>query len=1268
MVLDPDPTQIITNAIQNFGKDISHHRSAAELCSKDVNACAHVLGEVSSHIDTAIRKFRDLNSVKASDLERNSDDVMLSVKYIKFLRILCLVCSMNGTDTSVPRDQFLSIIVPLARLIEYTPSDSDVFSASEAALHALLHLFTSSCSYERLRGLRSDIGNSASVRNELWQILKTVITESRDKSSEVKKTAAFSVWLKWFDVQEVQPFASGLIELGPNQELLRCDKSYWHLLQTGLLHGSSNRRKTCLQILSESIQRLHCEVFNEVFVFRPKEKELIAAQFARYRFLFEAISLGRYINQVEECLPYLNWTMSKDSHVHPSWVLVLLQAAFEPSSTEGIRKFVANWYMRGQPDTFPPSKHHLDFLLLSFLPWAMQGTHFTSSFRARDSNADATVSCEHGELLSSCIRGLIQALPDDGFIQLYVSELLLYLCEHGFVHGVAFVLHGIAEALEKRPSWLNRKHVETLIKISERDGYPDVARRAITADCSRLCEIATNHLEDLSTTIGYRALRDRWLKIYHEADGVEIPDRSLLSEEKGPCLTVLVAELEKTKYQCLSGPNLITCYKFISDFLDASEGSLEPANNLEVLHKSKYALGEHSRETKAELPEHQPEITPSDLKSKSQDSDGLDEVHNLFIVVDAVWNEMEIQDYPKRALMDTPSIFLHPVCLSQSMRSSKSAISLRSLLSDILLAMQKICQTRIYAFPPLAAAMRAAYLSNPEVASILPLGKFFVEFANHPPTTKNDFYLEAAVAPLLTARVPRVSFQTYYGVDKSYGFACMFDMLNRLRPEEFKLAQGTLETLLKPWMEQNTPVPTWSKWKTALQLQTMLILVDVVIPSAQLNQGLRLAYLMHFHKLVDIEPLPRYRYLLEWIVIRFYANFPRLRDDLFSRLSTSDHHQPRAIAALIRISALVTCLSDSSPESLLSVITALVAMSASPRIAVRHESQWYFPRLWDHAESKGWVKITSNPALVALNNHIRQLDKYSKPPPERLIDFENHELDHSMTNLVEGGYMGLAPPEAPLAKRQDFQMVWERDAVVLGRWNQRMPPLRIPLGEAFKTVSLPEQASKDAAPAVTKTADSSIGVPLQTKSLLPSTFSALSPDFGHEFEPKFSARPTPVLVIGSLIDAAYNLGGLSRVSEIFGAAALHVNSLDVLRSKDFTSVAVSSERHLPIQELQKDAVRDFLLEKKADGYVVVGLEQTDQSYVLGGGEEERAAKLPFRTVLVIGSEKEGIPAKLLAECDMCVEIKQVGVTRSMNVQTAAAVALYEWSRQHFRGS
>lgn len=181
---------------------------------------------------------------------------------------------------------------------------------------------------------------------------------------------------------------------------------------------------------------------------------------------------------------------------------------------------------------------------------------------------------------------------------------------------------------------------------------------------------------------------------------------------------------------------------------------------------------------------------------------------------------------------------------------------------------------------------------------------------------------------------------------------------------------------------------------------------------------------------------------------------------------------------------------------------------------------------------------------------------------------------------------------------------------------------------------------------------------LQTKS---STWTMPTPSVA---KTQTSAAPDcEIQVLASLIQNPHNLGGLSRVSEIFGASSLAISNLQAVSTKEFTSVSVSSEHWLPITEVRgMTEIKDYIRKRKVEGYTIVGIEQTDSSHILG---KDDSWKLPRKAVLLLGSEREGIPAELLGEVDLCVEIEQRGETRSLNVQTAAAVVCYEWNR-HWR--
>lgn len=71
----------------------------------------------------------------------------------------------------------------------------------------------------------------------------------------------------------------------------------------------------------------------------------------------------------------------------------------------------------------------------------------------------------------------------------------------------------------------------------------------------------------------------------------------------------------------------------------------------------------------------------------------------------------------------------------------------------------------------------------------------------------------------------------------------------------------------------------------------------------------------------------------------------------------------------------------------------------------------------------------------------------------------------------------------------------------------------------------------------------------------------------------------------------------------------------------------------------------------------MGVEQTSSSVSI-----EKLA-FPEKTVLLLGKEKEGIPVEFLQAVDICVEIPQFGIIRSLNVHVSGSVAIWEYTKQ-----
>ncbi|XP_068795100.1 probable methyltransferase TARBP1 isoform X2 [Struthio camelus] len=156
---------------------------------------------------------------------------------------------------------------------------------------------------------------------------------------------------------------------------------------------------------------------------------------------------------------------------------------------------------------------------------------------------------------------------------------------------------------------------------------------------------------------------------------------------------------------------------------------------------------------------------------------------------------------------------------------------------------------------------------------------------------------------------------------------------------------------------------------------------------------------------------------------------------------------------------------------------------------------------------------------------------------------------------------------------------------------------------------------------------------------------------------KLGKSNSRLIVVASLVDKPTNLGGLCRTSEIFGASALVVGSLHYIQDKQFQHLSVSAEQWLPLVEVKPSQLVDYLQQKKTEGYTIIGVEQTVKSFDL------TEYCFPEKSLLLLGNEHEGIPANLIHHLDVCVEIPQQGIIRSLNVHVSGALLIWEYTRQ-----
>jgi tRNA(Leu) C34 or U34 (ribose-2'-O)-methylase TrmL len=150
----------------------------------------------------------------------------------------------------------------------------------------------------------------------------------------------------------------------------------------------------------------------------------------------------------------------------------------------------------------------------------------------------------------------------------------------------------------------------------------------------------------------------------------------------------------------------------------------------------------------------------------------------------------------------------------------------------------------------------------------------------------------------------------------------------------------------------------------------------------------------------------------------------------------------------------------------------------------------------------------------------------------------------------------------------------------------------------------------------------------------------------------------PMIVVATLLDKIPNLGGLCRTCETLNMELLVVSNLSVTQDVNFQATCVSAEKWMPMHPVREPDLETYLVSKKQQGYTLVGLEQAMDSVPLPSYSFDR------NTVLVLGNEKQGIPARILVLLDSIVEIPQYGLIRSLNVHVSASMMMWEYIKQH----
>ena len=151
---------------------------------------------------------------------------------------------------------------------------------------------------------------------------------------------------------------------------------------------------------------------------------------------------------------------------------------------------------------------------------------------------------------------------------------------------------------------------------------------------------------------------------------------------------------------------------------------------------------------------------------------------------------------------------------------------------------------------------------------------------------------------------------------------------------------------------------------------------------------------------------------------------------------------------------------------------------------------------------------------------------------------------------------------------------------------------------------------------------------------------------------------SPFVIVLDNVRSHYNVGSIFRTADAF------------LTKKIFLCGITDRPPHREIQKTALGATEsvewsyyksttDAIMELKAEGYRIIGIEQTEGSINLQNVVLEKDQEY----ALVFGHEVNGVSQEVIDLCDICVDIPQLGIKHSFNIAVSAGIVLWELNRK-----
>jgi 23S rRNA (guanosine2251-2'-O)-methyltransferase len=154
-----------------------------------------------------------------------------------------------------------------------------------------------------------------------------------------------------------------------------------------------------------------------------------------------------------------------------------------------------------------------------------------------------------------------------------------------------------------------------------------------------------------------------------------------------------------------------------------------------------------------------------------------------------------------------------------------------------------------------------------------------------------------------------------------------------------------------------------------------------------------------------------------------------------------------------------------------------------------------------------------------------------------------------------------------------------------------------------------------------------------------------------------STKKSPFVVVLDNVRSKNNVGSVFRTADAFLIEKIFLCGITATPpNPEIRKTALGATESVPWEYFE--STREAIEELKKKGYLIIGIEQVDQSYELQDFEPEKGRKY----ALIFGHEISGVDQDVIDMCDYCIEIPQFGTKHSFNISVSAGIVLWELNK------